>query len=95
MRLLLAQGANPTLAEHVQHKTCLHYAAQVGWASCCAVLLSDATYFRGTGQLLRNVEMQGRDASTRRLDSRAAAAPLHAGRTDTAATLFAPQPTIS
>lgn len=66
VRLLLAQGAYPLLTDNAQHKTCLHYAAQVGWASCCAVLLSDTTFFRGSGHLLRNTEIRQRDGTTRK-----------------------------
>lgn len=66
MRLLLAQGANPLFTDHSYNKTCLHYAAQAGWASCCAALLSDAMILRGSRQPLRNMEIRGRDGSMRK-----------------------------
>lgn len=65
-RLLLAKGANPFFCDGVYQRTCLHYAAQFGWASCCTVLLSDSTHFGSSNQLLRNVETRTRDGQTRK-----------------------------
>jgi len=67
-KLLLEKGANPHFCDSVQHRSCLHYAAQFGWAGCCTILLADTTFYqsRGTSQLLRNTEIRTRDGRTRR-----------------------------
>ena len=64
--LLLAKGANPFFCDTFYHRSCLHYAAQFGWAGCCAVLLSDSTFYGGTNQLLRNIETCTKDGHMRR-----------------------------
>ncbi|KAL4430630.1 hypothetical protein ABPG75_005886 [Micractinium tetrahymenae] len=89
VRLLLEAGADATLFDDLQSRTCLHYAAAHGWAEAIEALLEDESVVRtGAGQqqqqqlppaLLREAHIPDSQGHHRYIDGRDGygLAPLH------------------
>ncbi|PSC74413.1 E3 ubiquitin-ligase XBAT31 [Micractinium conductrix] len=86
VRLLLEAGADPTLFDGLQQRTCLHYAALHGWAEAIEALVDDESVVRaadGHMQPLREAIIADSQGHHRYIDGREGCglAPLHLAAT--------------